>query len=62
LRFEFNSMYFVPAITFSKVLGTKMGIRLVLLAIVGLAALYTIHLLAGDWMKIRKGAEAGECK
>lgn len=37
-----------------------MGIRLVLLLVVGLGALYTIHLLAQDFMKIRKGATTGE--
>lgn len=37
-----------------------MGIRLILLLVVGLGALYTIHLLAQDFMKIRKGATTGE--
>jgi hypothetical protein len=61
-----------------KLLGSKMGVRLLLLLVVGLGeicvsksgssvkslkcnilgALYTIHLLAGDWMKIQ-GAGAG---
>jgi hypothetical protein len=47
-------MNLVPlATTFVKFLGTKMGVRLLLLLVVGLGALYTIHLLAGDFMKIQ---------
>jgi NADH:ubiquinone oxidoreductase subunit 3 (subunit A) len=54
-------MYLVPlATSFSKFLGTKMGVRLLLLAIVGLGALYTIHLLAMDWMKIQTATKVGE--
>lgn len=41
------------ATTVLKFLGSKMGVRLLLLLVVGLGALYTIHLLAGDWMKIQ---------
>ncbi|KAL7018396.1 hypothetical protein ACKWTF_010736 [Chironomus riparius] len=54
-------MYLMPITSaftsFSKFLGTKMGIRLVLLLVVGLGALYTIHLLAQDWMKIQAGSK-----
>jgi hypothetical protein len=56
-------MYLMPITSaftsFSKFLGTKMGIRLVLLLVVGLGALYTIHLLAQDWMKIQAGSKIG---
>ena len=43
-------------------LGSKMGVRLLLLLVVGLGALYTIHLLAQDWMKISAGTRAGKVK
>lgn len=56
-------MYLMPITSaftsFSKFLGTKMGIRLILLLVVGLGALYTIHLLAQDWMKIQAGSKFG---
>jgi hypothetical protein len=44
--------------SFGKFLATKMGLRLVVLLIVGLGALYTLHLLAQDFMKISTGAKA----
>jgi hypothetical protein len=51
-------MYLAPVvISFTKFLGSKMGIRLLVLVIAGLAALYTIHLLAQDFMKIRMGTK-----
>lgn len=54
-------MYLIPAVTgFSKLLGSKMGIRLLILAVVGLGAMYTMHLLAMDWMKIQNGVMAGK--
>lgn len=54
-------MYLAPAATsFAKFLGTKMGVRLILLFVVGLGALYTIHLLAQDYMKISAGAQVGK--
>ncbi|CAO1425026.1 unnamed protein product [Diamesa serratosioi] len=37
-----------------------MGVRLLLLAALGLGALYSIHLLAGDWMKIQSAAGAAK--
>jgi hypothetical protein len=55
-------MYLLPLLqSVGKFLGTKMGIRLVLLLVVGLGALYTIHLLAQDYMKISAGTKIGEC-
>jgi uncharacterized membrane protein YuzA (DUF378 family) len=54
-------MYLLPLVqSFTKFLGTKMAVRLILLLIVGLGALYTIHLLAQDYMKISAGAKVGE--
>lgn len=54
-------MYLVPiATTTLKLLGTKMGVRFLLLLVVGLGALYTIHLLAMDFMKLSAGAQTGE--
>lgn len=53
-------MYLVPlATSVGKFLGTKMGLRLLLLLVVGLGALYAIHLLAQDYMKITAGKAAG---
>jgi hypothetical protein len=53
-------MNLVPlATTFFKFLGSKMGIRLLILLVVGLGALYTIHLLAQDFMKIRGSLSSG---
>lgn len=43
-----------------KFLGSKMGIRLLLLLVVGLGALYTIHLLAGDFMRLQTTLTTGE--
>jgi hypothetical protein len=43
-----------------KFVGTKMGIRLILLLVIGLGALYSLHLLAGDFMKFSAGAQTGE--
>lgn len=37
-----------------------MGLRLILLLVVGLGALYTIHLLAQDFMKIQAGSKIGK--
>lgn len=52
-------MYLAPLVTAGvKFLGSKMGVRLILLLVVGLGALYTIHLLAQDWMKIQAGSRA----
>lgn len=52
-------MYLAPlAKTSLKFLGSKMGVRLLLLLVVGLGALYTIHLLAMDFMKLSAGATA----
>lgn len=52
-------MYLAPLVKSSlKLLGSKMGLRLLLLVIVGLGALYTIHLLAMDFMKLSAGATA----
>lgn len=49
-------MYLLPlATTALQIAGPKMGVRLILLAALGLGALYSIHLLAGDWMKIQAG-------
>lgn len=54
-------MYLVPLATTSlKVFGSKMGVRFLLLLVVGLAGLYTIHLLAKDFMKFSAGAQTGE--
>ena len=40
------------AATAVKFIGPKMGLRLLLLLVAGLGALYTMHLLAQDFMKI----------
>lgn len=54
-------MYLVPlATSVGKFLGSKMGVRLLLLLVVGLGALYTIHLLAQDYMKLSAGKAAGK--
>lgn len=56
-------MTLMPVVqAFLKFLGGKMGIRLIILLVVGLGALYTIHLLAQDFMSIRKGAASGEIR
>ena len=53
-------MYLLPlASTAIKIVGPKMGVRLLLLAALGLGALYSIHLLAGDWMKFQSAGMAG---
>lgn len=56
-------MYLVPVATsVGKFLGSKMGVRLLILLVVGLGALYTIHLLAQDYMKLSAGKAAGKEK
>lgn len=52
-------MYLLPIV---KLLGSKMGVRLLLLLIVGLGALYTMHLLAQDFSKLAAGTQAGELR
>jgi hypothetical protein len=55
-------MNLLPLVTAtSKFLASKMGVRLLLLLVVGLGALYTIHLLAQDWMKL-SGGNSSEVK
>lgn len=54
-------MTLAPIVTTSlKILGSKMGLRLLLLLVVGLGALYSLHLLAGDFMKFSASAQSGE--
>lgn len=53
-------MYLVPVVTsLTNLLGTRMGWKLIALIAAGLGALYTIHLLAQDWMKIQAGTKIG---
>lgn len=44
----------------AKALGLKMGLRFLILLVVGLGALYTIHLLAQDFMKFTNRIGSGE--
>uniref|UniRef100_A0A336M0T1 CSON009836 protein n=1 Tax=Culicoides sonorensis TaxID=179676 RepID=A0A336M0T1_CULSO len=41
-------------------IGPKMGVRLLILAALGLGSLYVIHLLAQDYQKIRKPIQAAK--
>jgi len=53
-------MYLAPVATgFTYLLGTRMGWRTIIVLAVGLGALYTVHLLAQDWMKIQAGTKIG---
>lgn len=56
-------MYLAPVTTgFTYLLGTRMGWRTIIVLAVGLGALYTVHLLAQDWMKIQAGTKIGNLK
>lgn len=56
-------MYLAPVTTgFTYLLGTRMGWRTIIVLAVGLGALYTVHLLAQDWMKIQAGTKIGKLK
>lgn len=55
-------MYALPlATTALQVIGPRMGIRLLLTLIVGLGALYTMHLLAQDFNKLGNRVSSGKC-
>lgn len=54
-------MYLGPVVSTSlKLLGSKMGLRFLIMMIVGLGALYSMHLLAQDFFKFTSGAQAGK--